>query len=176
MLEQKTPLRSPPPTIATLTPEEVAQAMYPPPGASGGSDEALQNGGIRFDIFKKLKVRVLYLSDDPLGECPWPEVEVRYVSCGHSVWELPWTTWELRRELETARQQGVPMQRVQMAHIKEANHFVCPHILNSEQNPSQFLNPAIHRLLGICQTTLSARWSATRLSCDSSISVSTCQS
>ncbi|KAI0821753.1 hypothetical protein BC628DRAFT_1412722 [Trametes gibbosa] len=122
-LEQKTPLRSPPPTISTLTSEEVAEALYLPPGSPGGSDDALLKSGIRLDMFKKLKERALYLRDGPLLDDAWPNVEVRYVSCGRSVWELAWCTWALRHELQVAKQEGLPMRKVGMAHIREANHF-----------------------------------------------------
>ncbi|KAH9850910.1 hypothetical protein C2E23DRAFT_266108 [Lenzites betulinus] len=119
-LEQKTPLQSPPPTITALTPEEIAHALYLPPGVPGGSDELLLRTGIRLDAFKRLKDLALYLGD---GESAWPDVEVCYVSCGRSVWELPWGTWELQHEVEAANQNGVPMRRVRMVRIQEANHF-----------------------------------------------------
>ncbi|KAI0354370.1 hypothetical protein OH77DRAFT_1405139 [Trametes cingulata] len=137
-LEQKTPLQHPPPTLSTLTPEEVEAAQYLPPIVPGGSDVAVFEGGLQLGLFTALKDGALYLpskgngdaaeedgddEDDPQGNA-WPNVEVRYVHCENSVWHLPWGTWALKKEVEEAKQKGLPIRNVRMVHIRGANHFV----------------------------------------------------
>ncbi|OJT10817.1 hypothetical protein TRAPUB_12686 [Trametes pubescens] len=127
-LEQKTPTQDPPPTITTLTPEEVVRAQYLPPGAPGGSDALLFQSGRRLGLFKKLKERALYLSklgapSETAGNM-WPEVEVCYAWCLRSTWDTTWGAWALKKELEDAQREGLATRRVRMVRIWGANHFI----------------------------------------------------
>ncbi|KAI0370960.1 hypothetical protein BV20DRAFT_966054, partial [Pilatotrama ljubarskyi] len=124
-LERKTPLPDPPPTLSTLTPEEVGRMLCLPPGAPGGSDALLLDMGIKLGLFEALREGALYTggSGQPTGD-GWADVEVRYVSCERSVWEMPWGTMLLRKELEEARAKGLPVRNVRMVFVKGANHFV----------------------------------------------------
>ncbi|KAI0668266.1 hypothetical protein C8Q78DRAFT_980478 [Trametes maxima] len=125
-LQKKTPLQDPPPTLSVLTPEEVARTQCLPPGAPGGSDALLLEIGLKVGVFAALKDSALYLpgrnQDSKRGDA-WPNVEVRHVSCERSVWELPVGTWALKKELETAKQNGKPLRIVKMVLIRGANHF-----------------------------------------------------
>ncbi|KAI0656209.1 hypothetical protein C8Q70DRAFT_341256 [Cubamyces menziesii] len=125
-LERRTPLRDPPSTLSTLTSEEVQRMLCPLPGAPGGSDMVVMNIGIKVGLYDTLRKEALYL---PVGDPSnsgniWEDVEVRYVSCEHSVWEMPWGTMSLQRELEAAETRGLPMRKIRLMFVKGANHFV----------------------------------------------------
>ncbi|KAI0334193.1 hypothetical protein GY45DRAFT_1318644 [Cubamyces sp. BRFM 1775] len=125
-LERRTPLRDPPSTLSTFTPEEVQQMLCSPPGAPGGSDMVVMNIGIKVGLYDALRKEALYLPAGGPAESGniWEDVEVRYVSCEHSVWEMPWGTMSLQRELEAARTQSLPMRNVRLVFVKGTNHFV----------------------------------------------------
>ncbi|KAI0350957.1 hypothetical protein OH77DRAFT_1412060 [Trametes cingulata] len=123
-LERKTPLREPPPTLSTLTPEEVGRMLYLPPGAPGGSDAILVEMGIKLGLFESMREGALYMRRGEDTGDGWKDVEVRYVSCERSVWEMPWGTLLLKKELEEAKAKGLPVRSVKMVFVKGANHFV----------------------------------------------------
>ncbi|KAI0776700.1 Alpha/Beta hydrolase protein [Trametes elegans] len=124
-MERKTPLRDPPPTLSTLTPEEVARALYLPPGGPGGSDEILLNTGLKLGLFATLREGALYLPEGETQGDLWLDTEVRYVSCERSVWEMPWGTLALKEELAKSRKAGRPLRNVRLVFVKGANHFIC---------------------------------------------------
>ncbi|KAI8992840.1 Alpha/Beta hydrolase protein [Trametes punicea] len=125
-LERRTSLVDPRPTLSTLTPEDISHALFLPPAAPGGSDEILLQTGIKVGLYEALRKEAFYTSagNKHLDEDRWRDVEVRYVSCERSVWEMPWGTMNLEKELEFARTQGLPMRNVQLVFVKDANHFV----------------------------------------------------
>ncbi|KAI0631506.1 hypothetical protein C8Q77DRAFT_1218969 [Trametes polyzona] len=125
-LEQKTPLRDPPPTTETLTPEELASMEYLPPGGSDGSDALLMRRGRDSGLFKSLKERAFYPERQEVAEgntSGWPNVELCYVYCQRSVWEVMWGTWALRKEVEDGKQKGSRIRPIKLVEIKNANHF-----------------------------------------------------
>ncbi|KAI0632766.1 Alpha/Beta hydrolase protein [Trametes polyzona] len=71
-----------------------------------------------------LKERALYHPAGKADADPWADVEVRYVSCERSVWEMPWGTMLLKREIENARAKGLPIRNIRLVFVKGANHFV----------------------------------------------------
>ncbi|KAI9061797.1 alpha/beta-hydrolase [Trametes sanguinea] len=124
-LERKTPLLDPPPTLSTLTPEEISRTLSLGPGAPGGSDALLLHFGIKLGLYEPLRKGALYQppQDWESGDA-LRDVEVRYVSCERSVWEMPWGTMYLEKELKEARAKGLPLRNVRLVFVKDANHFV----------------------------------------------------
>ncbi|KAJ2977075.1 hypothetical protein NUW54_g11466 [Trametes sanguinea] len=124
-LERKTPLLDPPPTLSTLTPEEISRTLSLGPGAPGGSDAHLLHFGIKLGLYEPLRKGALYQPPQDLesGDA-LRNVEVRYVSCERSVWEMPWGTMYLEKELEDARVKRLPLRNVRLVFVKDANHFV----------------------------------------------------
>ncbi|EIW56755.1 uncharacterized protein TRAVEDRAFT_170736 [Trametes versicolor FP-101664 SS1] len=123
-LELKTPLQSPPPTLSTLTPEEIGRTLCLPPGGPGGSDSMLLDLGLKLGLFSSLREGGLYMPKEGQSGDAWDSVEVRYISCERSVWEMPWGTSLLRKEMEAAQEQSLPMRTIRFVFVKGANHFV----------------------------------------------------
>lgn len=117
-------LLHPPPTISTLTPEEIASLTCEDPGAPGGSDEILMHSGARVGLFKSMRERALYLPGGDLVGDPWHEVEVRFVACENSIPSVDLVVRGLQEEIEEAKVKGLPMRDVRIVRIQGANHFV----------------------------------------------------
>ncbi len=129
-LERRTPLAHPPPTISTMTAEELASALYPFPGEPGGSDCELNNVGIQSGAFKVLRTNALRppesekrLDGDTVSN-GWADVEVLFVWCDASPWEPTWGYYAMRQEVEEARKAGDNLRKVMFARVRNANHFV----------------------------------------------------
>ncbi|OJT14443.1 hypothetical protein TRAPUB_9021 [Trametes pubescens] len=122
-LELKTPLQSPSPTLSTLTPEEIGHTLCLPPGGPGGSDAMLLDLGLKLGLFSSLREGGLYMPMERSPRDAWDSVEVRYISCERSVWEMPWGTSLLKKEIEQAQAQGLPMRTIRFVFVKKANHF-----------------------------------------------------
>ena len=75
-------------------------------------------------VLGPLKDGAFYLRDVPLGAEDWRSVEVRYVWCENSVWEMPFGYHLLSTELEEARKGGKKVRNVSFGLIRGANHFV----------------------------------------------------
>ncbi len=126
-LEGKTPLQDPPPTISTLTSEEIARMTCLPVGEPGGSDEILVHSGIRLGLFAYLRERALYHPEDEkvvAGGDAWRDVEVRCVTGEWSLAGVLWATMLLKQELEDAKVKGLSTRDVRFVLIRRANHFV----------------------------------------------------
>ncbi|KAI0755806.1 hypothetical protein C8Q74DRAFT_1305448 [Fomes fomentarius] len=131
VLERRTPLEAPPPTLFTLTEAEREAAFYPGPGDPGGSDTLLLLGGLRSGLFAALREGALLLPQGygvsvgkGAGEetDAWPSVEVKYVWCDQ--WEVPWGVWNMRARVREGREAGEPLRPVTFLRVREANHFV----------------------------------------------------
>ncbi|EJC99741.1 uncharacterized protein FOMMEDRAFT_160186 [Fomitiporia mediterranea MF3/22] len=115
-LELRKPLANPRPTIETMTPEDIGSAMYPPAAYPGGADFSLMEAGVQHGLFNFLREATLY---PPFtGEKPkeWDSIQLKYIWCDKSVWEMPWGTWALQNELEEAKKKGKPIRPVSIAH------------------------------------------------------------
>ncbi|KAH9933983.1 uncharacterized protein BXZ73DRAFT_100821 [Epithele typhae] len=117
-LQKRVPLDTPTPTLLTLTPEETASALCVTPGLPGGSDQLLFNTGVDCGLFTALREAALATPSDARG---WPAVEVRYVWCEASVWEMVWCAWSIRKEME---EKVAGMREVRILRLPKANHFV----------------------------------------------------
>jgi len=119
-LEKRTALSEPRPSILGMSPEEQAKAIYSPPAMPGGSDSVLMGSGIKHQLFKSLKEQALYLKG---RKSDWDNIELRYLWCEQSVWEMPFTAWTLQAELKEAEKSGKRTRKVTWMKLKGANHF-----------------------------------------------------
>ncbi|KAI9056341.1 hypothetical protein FKP32DRAFT_1599068 [Trametes sanguinea] len=133
--ERRKGLKTPPPTIAMMSKDDFDSTVHVPPGVPGGADWTLLHDLHNYDMFRRLREGAIYLSDGSrskkggggaaatvVGD-DWRDVEVRYVWCDHSVWEVPYATILLREELDRAEMDGRSARRVTMSRLKGANHF-----------------------------------------------------
>ncbi|GJE93983.1 hypothetical protein PsYK624_101500 [Phanerochaete sordida] len=118
-LERRTPVAEPRPTILNFAPEELAQVFHQGPTGPGGSDLALLRAGIASGLNAKMKDEGFY----PAADDEWHDVEIRYLWCDRSVYEMPWGTWALRKELEEARAAGRRTRNLTVVCLPGANHF-----------------------------------------------------
>lgn len=80
--------------------------------------------GLKLGVFSSLREGGLYTPKEGQPGDAWNGVEVRYISCERSVWEMPWGTSLLRKEIEAAQEQSLPMRTIRFVFVKGANHFV----------------------------------------------------
>ena len=120
-------LAAPPPTLSTLSPDEVASALFPSPGDPGGSDSLLVASGIASGIFVTLREAALAVPKEE----GWGAAEVRHVWCDRSVWETTWTMWNLRWRFAEAKEKGEKLTEVTSVRLEGANHFVSVPLLPS---------------------------------------------
>ncbi|KAI0755807.1 hypothetical protein C8Q74DRAFT_1305452 [Fomes fomentarius] len=125
-LERSNTQPSPPPTLDTLTEEERKSALFPPPGEQGGSDQILFVRGISSGVFDTLRKGALSLraSGAEASGDAWPNIEVRYVWCDQSVWEVIWGMMSMKGELEEAKKAGKDIRKVTYLRLEGSNHFV----------------------------------------------------
>lgn len=114
----------PPPTTENMSAEEYRESTYDLPCAPNGSETLLAGATIMHGVLGPLKDKAFYLRDVPLGAEDWRSVEVRYVWCKNSVWEMPLGYHLLSTELEEARKGGKNVRNVSFGLIRGANHFV----------------------------------------------------
>lgn len=124
-LERRKHVDDPRPTILNMTLEDIQTNFVQEPTAVGGSDLMLLEGGIGTGLNEVMRKSAFYLTEPDEDEGDnWADVELRYLWCDRSVYEMPWGTWALRNELEEAKQQGRRMRNITMARLSGANHFV----------------------------------------------------
>lgn len=120
-LEPRVHLDNPIPTFLTMTANDKASALHLPPAYSGGSDTLLVQSGGRHGLFAYLREHMLYPSSAPNK---WDDVELRYVWCDQSLWEMVWSAWAFREELDNAEKIGKKSRKVTIKRVPGANHFV----------------------------------------------------
>ena len=105
---------------------DVAEVLHCRPGELHASDALIVQAGVAHGTFERMKRQALYVKDGARGEGgdEWAEVEVRYVWCDMSVWEMPWGARVVSEELEAAREAGTDVRNVQFVRFRGANHFV----------------------------------------------------
>jgi hypothetical protein len=122
-LERRVPVDDPRPTILSITPEELQTVFHADVTGPGGSDLLLLGGGIATGLNEAMWRGALYLSGDGSGN-EWADVELRYLWCDRSVYEMPWGTWALKKEVEDAKRKGLPLRNLSIVRLRGANHFV----------------------------------------------------
>ncbi|TFY73971.1 hypothetical protein EWM64_g10040 [Hericium alpestre] len=146
-LEFKAPLASPAPTILTMSEEDRQSVLHPMPGDAGGSDMKLFENGIRCGLYRTLKEDALYLKDGaseatggPTTDDSWRDIEVLYLWCDRSVWELPFGVRMFKKELAKAKEGGKAMRNIKFSRMRGSNHFA--HWDEPEKLLRKFLAPA----------------------------------
>ncbi|RPD55325.1 hypothetical protein L226DRAFT_513358 [Lentinus tigrinus ALCF2SS1-7] len=123
-LESRHYLENPSPTTSRMTTEEVAQCKYDAPGNPGGSDNGVVVACItRHGTCASLRKGAFRLRETVSGMDDWRDVEVRYLWCDASTWEMPLGAWTLRKELEEAEKAGEIVRKVEYVRFRGANHF-----------------------------------------------------
>lgn len=125
-LELYKPVADPPPTILNMTPEEIQTHFCEKPAGPDGSDALLVTAMAATGLNSVLRKTAFYLDkDDEASEGEiWAGTELRYLWCDRSVYEQPWGTWSLRRELQEAREKELKMRNITVVLLEGANHFV----------------------------------------------------
>lgn len=135
-LERRTPATEPRPTIFQIKPEEVQSSLHEGPGSPGGSDLTLLGLGIATELWAALKDKAFYPTEKAFDEDGTGEdlagVELRYLWCDRSVYEMPWGTWTLRAELDEAKAKGRRMRNINVVRLAGANHFVSSPLVSVE--------------------------------------------
>lgn len=121
-LERRTPVSDPQPSILNMTPEEMGSNFSPSPAGPGGSDFITLNSGIKSGSNVAMRMGAFYFKDDEEVD-QWEGVELRYLWCDRSVYEMPWGTMQLRAELDDAKQKELRMRPITIVRLPGANHF-----------------------------------------------------
>lgn len=130
--ERRTADVEPPPTIATMTPEEIQACFSTGPAGPGGSDLETMNLGFAKGRNARMRERAFYLEHKPTaGASNWANVPLRYVWCDRSAYVMPWGASCLCSELENAKKSGRRMRNISVVCLPGANHFVG----SSQSNP-----------------------------------------
>ncbi|KAF7790420.1 hypothetical protein EIP86_001375 [Pleurotus ostreatoroseus] len=110
-----------------MSPGDIQDALYDAPTIPGGSDDILMRAGIQHGLWTVIREAVLYASSsDSSGsksKNDWDHIELRYIWCDQSVWEMPWGTWALQAEIDAARNSGKPLRNISIMRLTGANHF-----------------------------------------------------
>ena len=112
-----------------MSEEDIRTSLHTAPAVPGGSDAILLGAGIQHGLYASLRKGAFYLQPASSSmEVPgndWRDVELRYVWCDRSVWEMPWGTWALQAELKDAKITGKPtIRNIRILRLRGANHFV----------------------------------------------------
>ena len=126
-LEFHVPLETPPPSVLGMSTDDLESALYNAPAVPGGSDYTLVHAGVDHGLWATIRKAALYppaAAPDGAVRSSWDEVELRYIWCEQSDWEIPWGAWAFQAEMEEAKAYGRRMRRVSVARLASANHFV----------------------------------------------------
>lgn len=109
-----------------MSPYDIHAALHAPPAVPGGSDDVLMHVGIDHGLWTTLRRKALSVHVDAKlpQSLQWSDVELRYIWCDHSVWEMPWGAWAIQDELQQAKDAGEPLRRITLMRLSGANHFV----------------------------------------------------
>ena len=117
--ERRRPLTNPPPTVLSLTDDQLATMKFTAASVAGqGADWLLFRGGKAVDLYSPLKKKALYPID-----ATWGNVEVRFLWCTQSVWEVPYAFGCLLAELEEAKTNKIALRDIRVLRVR-GNHFV----------------------------------------------------
>ncbi|RPD55330.1 hypothetical protein L226DRAFT_591598 [Lentinus tigrinus ALCF2SS1-7] len=116
-------LDSPSPTITRMTAEEIAESTYSAPGEEGGSELGIAMASIAHGTYASLRKGAFHLQDLVPGADDWRDVEIRYLWCDASIWEMPLAYVTLKTELEEAKKAGKATRNVAWVRFRGANHF-----------------------------------------------------
>ena len=115
-------LDEPSPTVARMSPEDLASTFHEPPTLLDGTDTMILQSGVNRGVFSRLRKAALFAPQN--AEVAWPNVEFRYVWCDRSVWLMPWGVWSFRAEVEQAMKDGKRIRTHSVVRMRGANHCV----------------------------------------------------
>ncbi|KAF7790431.1 hypothetical protein EIP86_001386 [Pleurotus ostreatoroseus] len=125
LLEHRIALEDPKPTILSMSSDDLQDSLFNAPAIPGGSDDVLMHAGIRHGLWSAIREGALYIPvSGDARESDWDGIELRYIWCDQSVWEMPWGTWALQAELDNAKNSGRPLRNISLTRLTGANHFV----------------------------------------------------
>jgi hypothetical protein len=119
--EHRTALKDPPPTIATMQQEDIATALHVIPDMTKFTDGIILSGWQKQNLGESLRTRLMYPSD---MNSSWANIQLKYIWCDMSVWEMPWGALKLEEELEGAKTAGKPFRTTSVLRMRGSNHFV----------------------------------------------------
>ncbi|CDO72522.1 hypothetical protein BN946_scf184983.g5 [Trametes cinnabarina] len=123
-LEYRNALPDPPPTMTRMTPQDLVETTCGPPQEPGGSEPVLAQVGVRQGGWLAMKDGAFYLREPQVhGASNWTDVEVVALWGDRSIWEMPWGTMLLQRELDEAKKEGKRVREVKAVRFNGANHF-----------------------------------------------------
>ena len=144
-VERYAPLADPAPTISTMSPAELAAACdgAPVDPAAGGSDSVLNYTGISSGVWQVVRERALRGPQHGSGgdggdrSRSWADVELCYLWCNATVWEIVWGVHCMKREVREAREAGTNVRKVTYVQIQGGNHFVS-HCMRCRERESAY--------------------------------------
>ena len=122
-LEDRNAAEDVPPTVARMSAEDIAESTSAA-GALGGCEDLFAKACFAHGVYEWLRKKAFSLQDVPAGEDDWRSVELRYIWCDRSIWEMPLLAWTLPRELEEVEKTGGSVRKVNYVRLRGANHFV----------------------------------------------------
>lgn len=122
-LQLRTPEEQPLPSIITMSPLDLQTNFFPEIAGPGGSDLLLLNATLAAGVNAAVRKQAFFLATEG-GNDDWGDIELRYLWCDRSVYEVPWGTWALRNEMEEAQSNSWRMRNIKIARLAGANHFV----------------------------------------------------
>ncbi len=122
-LEDRNAAEDLPPTVTTMSAEDIAESTSAA-GAPGGSEDLFAKACFAHRVYESLRKRAFSLHDVRAGGDDWRSVELRYIWCDRSIWEMPLLAWTLRKELEEVEKAGGSVRAVDYVRFHGVNHFV----------------------------------------------------
>ncbi|KAF5327575.1 hypothetical protein D9619_004340 [Psilocybe cf. subviscida] len=117
-------LDCPPPTILSMDPSDMQRCLEINPVHSGGSDERLLSLGVKLGLFARLREEAICLDKEgPYTDKSWGDVEIKYVWCDQSTWEIPWGAVRLQADLEDSKKSGRVTRKIDMLRLRGGNYF-----------------------------------------------------
>ncbi|KAI9449323.1 alpha/beta-hydrolase [Lactarius psammicola] len=113
----------PSPTVARMSPEDLALTIHEPPTLPDGTDTVILQSGVDRGVLSRLRKAAVFAPRN--AEVAWPNVEFRYFFCDRSVWLTHWGVWSFRAEVEQARKDGKRIRTHSIVRMRGANH--CAH-------------------------------------------------
>lgn len=125
-------LADPPPTVCTLSHQDIDATVCAGPAVPAGSDGILFEAGQRLGLFEEMRKRAFSMGVGSTGidarqkvKKWWKNVEIRVIWCDRSPYSMPWGIRALYNYLEDAKTTGRARDgEVNIVRMKGANHFV----------------------------------------------------
>ncbi|TCD61385.1 hypothetical protein EIP91_008522 [Steccherinum ochraceum] len=118
-------LLEPSPTINRMSAEDLQASIDMTHAKPGQADYIFSRWGLSTGLFAVLRRGSLFPPDQAESRRDeWDSVELRTILCTAGVWESPWGQWQLREEVEEARESGQRTRPMKFLTLEGANHYV----------------------------------------------------